>query len=202
MSTSELKRLAKDQINGNILMLFVISLLIGLIGSIGGSIVGTITFGLGTIFVPALLAPFTIATIRIYQDMASTGKSPAIGEIFSGFDVFGKAFLATLLQTIYLALWSILFIPLFIKPYSYCLTSYIIADDPTVGANEAITLSRQMMDGHKLERFWLDLTFIGWDFLVVITFGLASIYVTPYKTATYLNFYNECKASYNAANYQ
>ena len=49
------------------------------------------------------------------------------------------------------------------------------------------------MDGHKMELFVLDLSFIGWYLLCVITFGIAFIWVAPYIQATKTNFYNKIK---------
>ncbi len=77
--------------------------------------------------------------------------------------------------------------------FSYSMAQYIIAENPNMGANEAITLSRKMMDGHKMEAFVLGLSFILWFFLVGITFGIAAIYVGPYVNATMVNFYNKIK---------
>ena len=50
-----------------------------------------------------------------------------------------------------------------------------------------------MMDGHKMELFVLDLSFIGWYLLCVITFGIAFIWVAPYIQATKTNFYHQIK---------
>lgn len=45
------------------------------------------------------------------------------------------------------------------------------------------------MYGHKWEFFVLLLSFLGWWLLEMITFGLASIWVIPYRTMTLANFY-------------
>ena len=52
---------------------------------------------------------------------------------------------------------------------------------------------QEIMNGHKFDLFILGLSFIGWYFLVGITFGIASIYVLPYMSATTANFYNSIK---------
>lgn len=92
---------------------------------------------------------------------------------------------------IYLALWSMLFvIPGIVKSYSYRLVPYIMAEDPTMGANEAITLSRQLMQGNKMQAFILDLSFLGWHILGAITFGLVGVfYTSPYVAATDAELY-------------
>lgn len=95
------------------------------------------------------------------------------------------------LRNLFVVLWSLLFlIPGIIKGYSYRLVPYILADDPTIGAMDAIDLSREMMDGRKWNAFVLDLSFIGWVFLALITCGLAGIlYAGPYKAAVDAEFY-------------
>jgi uncharacterized membrane protein len=56
-------------------------------------------------------------------------------------------------------------------------------------ANEAITASKEMMNGHKGELFWLSLTFIGWVLLSVLTLGIGTLFLNPYMNASYAAFY-------------
>lgn len=70
---------------------------------------------------------------------------------------------------------------------------YVLADNPELTASEALAKSQSIMRGHKMELFILQLSFIGWFFLVGITFGIAAIYVLPYMSATMANFYNSIK---------
>jgi uncharacterized membrane protein len=60
-------------------------------------------------------------------------------------------------------------------------------------ALEAIDKSKEMMNGHKMELFVLNLSFIGWGLLCAITFGIAGIWVIPYMNATIANFYKSIK---------
>ncbi|GAA6237133.1 DUF975 family protein [Apilactobacillus micheneri] len=91
-------------------------------------------------------------------------------------------------------LWSfLLFIPGIIKSFSYSQAIYIYRDAAKngnpIGIMEAITKSRQLMDGYKVDYFVLKLSFIGWWLIVVISLGLAAIYVTPYYYLTMSNYY-------------
>ena len=46
------------------------------------------------------------------------------------------------------------------------------------------------MDGHKMDAFVLDLSFIGWHLLGGISFGLVDIFYTnPYQNAVNAEFY-------------
>ena len=119
--------------------------------------------------------------------------------LFSQFHRFGVGFLQFFLRNLYIALWSLLFIiPGIVKTYSYAMTPYILADHPDMTANEAITASRQLMDGHKGELFWLRLTFIGWSILCVFTLGIGSLFLNPYVNAAEAAFYRQLTGSNRA----
>jgi uncharacterized membrane protein len=86
-------------------------------------------------------------------------------------------------------------VPGIIKAYSYSQTAYIMKDMFAAGhkmtATEAITASRQVMDGHKAELFLLDLSFLGWYLLGVVTWGIALLLVVPYYRVTRANYYRQ-----------
>ncbi|MCP9329308.1 DUF975 family protein [Liquorilactobacillus satsumensis] len=104
-----------------------------------------------------------------------------------------------LLISLFTFLWTLLFIiPGIIKTFSYSQT-YLIYKDLAESQKDTddlsyldyITKSRQLMDGHKMDFFLLKLSFIGWDILAVLTFGIGFIWLTPYQTATYVAFYKD-----------
>ncbi|WP_449465386.1 DUF975 family protein [Streptococcus suis] len=70
-----------------------------------------------------------------------------------------------------------LYIPQF---YAYSQVEYILFEqlerEEYTGAFSIIKSSRKLMNGYKFKRFTLDLSFIGWFLLVIITFGLAGLY--------------------------
>ena len=70
---------------------------------------------------------------------------------------------------------------------------YILADDPELTANQALSKSKEIMNGHKFDLFVLQWSFVWWYMLSAITFGIAYIYVIPYVSATTANFYNSIK---------
>ncbi|USS85689.1 DUF975 family protein [Fructilactobacillus myrtifloralis] len=104
-------------------------------------------------------------------------------------------FLLCIVVTIYTFLWSLLLVvPGIIKglAYSQALFIYreqVIRGESTPDLNEVITESRQLMDGHKLELFWLNLSFIGWAFLSVLTLGLGFLWLVPYYVGTMVNYH-------------
>ena len=98
---------------------------------------------------------------------------------------------ALLLMTIFVSLWSLLFvIPGIIKMYDYYLVKFILADDPEMSAMDALRKSKEMMRGHRWNTFVLNLSFIGWQLLGVFTCGIVNIfYVKPYMEATDAELY-------------
>ena len=129
------------------------------------------------------------------------GKELACRTLFSKFDQFGQGFLQRFLRNLYIALWSLLFIvPGIVKIYSYAMTPYIMTEHPEMTANEAITASRQLMDGHKGELFCLHLSFIGWQFLNLFTLGIGSLWLNPYMQATEAAFYRHLTGTASRTN--
>ena len=193
MERAELKQLAKSQIKGNIGILFLITLVMGLVTGLIGAIpvAGQIA---SLLITPALSLGFC----KIFLDLTD-GKKPAVGDLFSQISNFWRAFKVTFLVGLFTSLWSLLFvIPGIVKGYSYSMAMYILAENPEIGAREAINRSKAMMEGHKMELFVLYLSFIGWHLLGGITFGIAYIYIMPYMAATVANFYNSIKPAVEA----
>lgn len=102
-----------------------------------------------------------------------------------------KGIISTMfLRDIYNFLWTLLLIiPGIIKSYSYRMVPYILADNPNFGADNAITLSRKMMDGNKFALFVLELSFLGWFLLGLLAFGVGILFVNPYVYATEAQLY-------------
>lgn len=73
------------------------------------------------------------------------------------------------------------------------MTPYILKDNPEMKNNAAIEESMRMMDGHKLELFLLDLSFIGWALLSLLTCGIGFLWLTPYMNMARVNFYEDLK---------
>ncbi len=102
-----------------------------------------------------------------------------------------KGIISTMmLKGIYNFLWFLLLIiPGIVKFYAYRMVPYILADNPCIGANRAIELSKEMMNGNKFSLFVLDISFIGWYFLGALLFGIGVLFVNPYVNATEAELY-------------
>ena len=119
-------------------------------------------------------------------------KNAAFETLFEYFSHWKTTTIARLLRALYVFLWSLLFIiPGIVAGFSYAMTDYILAEDPELTADEAISQSKSIMMGNKWRFFCLQFSFIGWDILATLAFGIGHLWLTPYKQATYAAFYRE-----------
>lgn len=119
-------------------------------------------------------------------------KNAAFETLFEYFSHWKTTTVARLLRALYVFLWSLLFIiPGIVAGFSYAMTDYILAEDPELTADEAISQSKSIMMGNKWRFFCLQFSFIGWDILATLAFGIGHLWLTPYKQAAYAAFYRE-----------
>ena len=139
--------------------------------------------------------PLQVGCYGFFRENIESDGQADLGVIKSGFQGYGHTFFTLLLRDIFIALWSLLLvIPGLIKIYSYRMVPYILRDNPELSAKEVITRSRQMMDGHKWRSFVLDLSFIGWYLLGIITCGIVIVlWTSPYHNSTEAALYLELK---------
>lgn len=118
---------------------------------------------------------------------------PGIGTLLDGFRSghYVNIVLTMFLRDLFTTLWSLLLVvPGIVKHYEYLMVPYIIAENPAMDYKEAFQISKQMMDGEKMEAFIMDLSFIGWYLLSAVTCGLLAIfYVNPYVQASFAEMY-------------
>ena len=150
-----------------------------------------ITSGLVVIFIISILLeiflfnPLLVGCNAFFKE--NVIQAPAdFSSIGVGFKNYVHTFVTLFLRDLFLMLWTLLFIiPGLIKSYSYRMVPYIIADEPNLSATETIQRSRDMMNGHKFDAFVLDLSFIGWILLSIITLGIVGVFwYNPYKYNT------------------
>ncbi len=119
-------------------------------------------------------------------------QKASIGDLFSQMGNFLKGFLLSLLTSIFIFLWMLLFIiPGIMKSYSYAMAPFILAENPDMSPLEALRQSKEMMQGNRLRLFTLELSFLGWDLLALLTCGIGSLFVNPYRAVAKANFYRD-----------
>jgi len=118
---------------------------------------------------------------------------PGIGTLLDGFRSghYVNIVLTMFLRDLFTTLWSLLLVvPGIVKHYEYLMVPYIIAENPAMDYKEAFQISKQMMDGEKMEAFIMHLSFLGWYLLSAVTCGLLAIfYVNPYVQASFAEMY-------------
>ena len=186
MDRTVLKANARKQLGGGIFQTpWLMALLVVLIE---GAILSAVSFtGIGTII---LMGPISYGVSKIFLRLVY-GEPIKLETMFDGFkDDFGGTLLLGLMQTIFIALWTLLFIiPGIIKSYSYAMAFFIKVDHPDYDWSTCLKESDSMMKGHKGELFVLDLSFIGWIIVAMFTLGIGLFWVSPYMECTRANFY-------------
>lgn len=139
--------------------------------------------------------PLAYGYTIIFYDLLRERKNIEIACLFDGFKDFGRIWGTGILVTIYTMLWTLLLvIPGIIKGYSYAMTPYLLKDEPELKYNAAIEKSMRMMNGHKMKLFLLDLSFIGWALLCILTLGIGFLFLNPYVVSAKAAFYEDLKA--------
>ncbi len=182
----EIRREARYALKGNWIPAVLTTLVFTLVTAAAGSIPLA-----GLLVVCPLSFGFMICFLRMVRGEDS---DEMVGDQFKVFNKYGRYLGVSLLYTLYVLLWTLLFIiPGIVKSYAYAMTPYIVYDHPEMDADDCIHESRMMMKGHKWKLFCLDLSFIGWAILCVFTLGIGTLWLQPYIEASHSKFYEELK---------
>ena len=199
LTRPELKNDALRTLRGKgklpVLTTLVLSL-IGVFTSYSGNIaVSAIYFAFGSLialFVSLNLDyGFEVAMLRFNR-----GRENTLNETFNAglVEDYGRVLGIMLLQALYVILWMLLLIiPGIIKSYAYAMTNFIAEDNPELSPMECIDRSMAMMKGHKWELFLLDLSYIGWIILGVLSLGIGLLWIIPWMQMAHVKFYEELK---------
>lgn len=129
-------------------------------------------------------------------------KQPPKSSLRGAFAAFTRKYffgtLAVLILTwLFRLLWTLLFIiPGIIKSYAYSQARFVFKDLVDSGQEhisylDCITKSRTLMAGNKFRFFMLQLSFIGWHLLCILSCGIGYLWLIPYRNATYAAFYRD-----------
>lgn len=150
-----------------------------------------LTLLISVFLLPPLWVGYSSFNLHIYR-----GEATSIREMFdAGFSNYLRKVGGILWMQLFIFLWSLLFIiPGIVKSLAYFMTPYILAESENVTATEALKLSMRMTSGYKGEIFIMQLSFIGWQLLSMLTFGLLGMfYVSPYMYTSLAGMYEELK---------
>lgn len=112
--------------------------------------------------------------IVIYVISEARWHKGSFGNLLDGLPILLRVTWYQIVTTVYIALWSMLFIiPGIIASYRYRQGLYILLDHPEMSVGECIRASKHMMQGRKMELFWIDMSFLGWT--LGESFGLMAL---------------------------
>ena len=78
---------------------------------------------------------------------------------------------------------------LYSKSLLYVLAYPIAYEKPELSTKEVIEESARLMKNHRWKFVGLTLSFIGWEFLAVLTFGIGMLWLFPYVQISIICFY-------------
>ena len=133
-----------------------------------------------------------IGYCRFNLDLLDRDEQPQLSALFSGFQNWKTAAATALLKGLYVFFWTLLLvIPGIIAACNYAMTDYLLAEDPSMTAQEALARSKELMYGNRWRLVCLHFSFFGWWLLSILTFGLGTLWLTPYRQCAEAAFYRE-----------
>ncbi|RUA23614.1 MAG: hypothetical protein DSY76_09255 [Bacteroidetes bacterium] len=190
---SELRNSAKNILSGNwgeaILVTFVYMLIIGALSSMQNK------NGFVSVLTLVIEGPLLLG-VTIFFLKLSREQDARFEDLFEGFKMFTKAVGTYLLMLLYILLWSLLLIiPGIIAAMSYSMSFFILADNPDIRVQDALKLSKEMMNGYKMKYFLMQLGFFGLALLCILTLGIGFLWLLPFIQVTNAKFYDDIKDS-------
>jgi uncharacterized membrane protein len=184
------KQSAKDKLKGKwgtgALITLVYMLIVGAINGLAQiKYIGGI-FGIASLFITA---PLVLGLATTYIILVKTDNL-VFENLFSGFKNYTKSLAMYLWTALWTLLWMLLFIvPGIIKGISYSQVFFIIAENPNVKVRDAMKISMKMTEGYKAELFVIELSFLGWCLLSILTLFIGMLWLVPYMQTTFVNVY-------------
>lgn len=159
---AELLRNAQVSPKGMTALYMLLLLALNLISSLSGS--GFL--GIFISILTMLLATVLAAGFTLYCMAVRRGERAEYLTLFDGFSFVGKLIVLDLLTSLFIFLWSLLFvIPGIIAAYRYRFAKFNLYENPGIGVMEALDMSKRQTLGYKWQLFMLDLSYFGWVLL-------------------------------------
>ena len=202
MNRAELKSKAKEQLKGRwglaILTVFVSNVIINSYNSIDRldnqiyipeKLV--LSFGLLAFLFTGVIS---IGLRKFLLNFITNKDEPKFSDLFSQFKIYFKSLGLFILMSLAMVLGLLLLLfPGIIVYLMFSQAYFILAENPDKGIIESLRESSELMKGYKWEFFVLQLSFIGWWLLAILTLGIGSLWVSPYQKVTEANFYLKLK---------
>ena len=75
---------------------------------------------------------------------------------------------------------------------NYNFVFFFLLDYPEMKVTASFKESRLLMKKNKCRLFYLLCSFLGWGFVILLSFEIASLWIIPYMNQTILTFYLDC----------
>ena len=186
-----------------LLVTYAVSAVAASIGMLGGAPSGESLLGQVLSLVASVLVvyPMSFSMAMLFLQFVRGEQKLYVKGIFKSFSAqyYGKSVGVYVLISLFSFLWALLLVvPGIIKSLSYSLAPYILVDNPTLTANQAIDESIKMMHGHKMDLFLILLGYMGLALLSLLALGIPLLWLSPYYQVVLAKFYEEVKADYYA----
>lgn len=168
------------------------------------AVIFLIVFVISFAFKVFLINPIQLGCNKFFLD--NLDEPSGLSPLGTGFTTDYKNVIKVLFfKDLFICLWSLIpiagIVMMIVKHYEYKMIPYLLAEDPELGKDEAFEMSKEMMHGQKWSAFGLDLSFIGWALLSVLTLGILGVfYVNPYIYSTHAALYDTLKEETGVAN--
>ncbi|MBQ7712562.1 MAG: DUF975 family protein [Clostridia bacterium] len=177
------------------------TVIVGLPTSLSGTVTRFSPVVGGLIGVPlglvgmVISGPLSYGITRIYHKVALGNKRIDFVDLFCGFkEELGETFLLGFLRSLFIGLWSLLFIiPGIVMSYAYSMAFFIQQESKEKNWRVCLDESKELTRGYKGKLFLLDLSFIGWFIVGALCFGVGLLWVDVYHTMARAHFYEELK---------
>ena len=176
-----------------------------------------IVYFLTLLILAVIIPIVSMAYIYVISQYAKTSEKLSISQFFSGFTLWAKGLGGFWHKTLLIIVWVLLatlivFIPIhfvrdtgiigniitiiiqivvfyFIerKSISYSLNLFILADNPQIKVTDALAMSIDYTEDNLWNLFVLDLSFLGWYYLSILTVGIGLLWLAPYYFLTKYN---------------
>lgn len=144
-------------------------------------------------FLYFLVGVLQVGANRFFLDLVR-GELQGIGRLFFGFKYFWKAGGTYLLMMLRVLLWTLLFIiPGIVAGLSYSMAFYVLVDNPGLTPSQILARSKRMMIGNRWKLVFLSFRFLGWSILALFTCGIGFLWLYPYMTTAYAEFYEDVR---------
>lgn len=193
MNRIQIKEQAKNILNHNIFgNIWLTMLVVFVVQTVVISFIGSVVPYVGALLISG---PITYGVSLIVLKFIRTSQKIDFADMLKGFTGdFAQNFLLGFLMSLFIALWSLLFvIPGIVKSYAYSMAFYIKADHPEYDWRQCLDESKRITAGHKMDLFVLDLSFIGWYLVGALCLGVGTFWVMPYHETSKALYYEQLR---------